>query len=55
MKMTKKRQKCSKCTESTIFLSIDPPPLKQYLLYTQFNVDNYGQPLSSNAVKSPGE
>ncbi len=24
------------------FFSIDPLPLKEYVLYTQLNVDNYG-------------
>ncbi len=26
--------------------SLFPPPIKEYALYTQFNIDNYGQPLN---------
>ncbi len=41
MKITKNGLKC---TESTFFPLT--PPLKEYGLYIQFNVDNYGLPLN---------
>ncbi len=35
--------KCWKCMES-MFFSIDPHK-KEYVLYSRFNIDNYGWPL----------
>ncbi len=36
-----------KMYEIDIF-SLTPLPLKQYVLYDQFNANNYGQPLKEN-------
>ncbi len=31
-----------KNVEGVQFFPLTPPPLEEYVLYTQFNVDNYG-------------
>ena len=42
-----------KCTKSTFNLLWPPPsPLKEYCLYTQFNVDIFGRPLNFNFFSS---
>ncbi len=35
-----------KCMESTFFFLLNPLPLKEYVLYTWFNIDKYGSHLN---------
>ncbi len=52
--MIKKWAKMMKVYGINVFFSRRPPllPLKEYVLYTLFNVDNYGWPLSNLAIEN---